>query len=258
MKTPITYYGGKQTLLPHILPRIPVHDLYTEAFAGGLAVFFAKPPSKVEVVNDTNAELINFYRVLKTRYNELKLRVDATLHSRLTHEYATFVYNHAEIFNEIERAWAVWCLTKQSFASRLDAVWGYDFKKGTKPIAISNAKGNFTNELSARLEFVQIECDDALNVLKRYDSPDTFHFIDSPYIGSDMGHYAGYTEHDFESLLELCSQLEGKFMLTMFPHSILASHIAKNNWNVYEIERTISAAKTKRRKQTELIVTNYK
>ena len=54
MKTPITYYGGKQTMLKYILPLIPTHSLYTEAFCGGAAVFFAKPPSDGEVINDLN------------------------------------------------------------------------------------------------------------------------------------------------------------------------------------------------------------
>ena len=45
MKTPISYYGGKQTLLKHILPLIPKHKLYTEAFCGGAAVLFAKRPA---------------------------------------------------------------------------------------------------------------------------------------------------------------------------------------------------------------------
>ena len=35
MRTPITYYGGKQTMLKHILPLIPSHTLYTEPFWGG-------------------------------------------------------------------------------------------------------------------------------------------------------------------------------------------------------------------------------
>ena len=52
MKTPISYYGGKQTLLKHILPLIPEHALYTEAFCGGCAVLFAKEPAKCEVIND--------------------------------------------------------------------------------------------------------------------------------------------------------------------------------------------------------------
>ena len=45
MKTPISYYGGKQSMLKHILPLIPPHQLYTEAFCGGAAVLFAKRPA---------------------------------------------------------------------------------------------------------------------------------------------------------------------------------------------------------------------
>ena len=62
MKTPISYYGGKQTLAKTILALIPEHRLYCEPFAGGAAVFFAKTPSKVEIINDTNGELINFIK----------------------------------------------------------------------------------------------------------------------------------------------------------------------------------------------------
>jgi DNA adenine methylase len=75
IRTPISYYGGKQKLVSHILPRIATHNFYVEPFVGGAAVFFAKPPSAVECINDTNAELINFYRVLKNRYHELSALV---------------------------------------------------------------------------------------------------------------------------------------------------------------------------------------
>ena len=61
LKTPITYYGGKQSMINEILGRIPEHRLYVEPFFGGGAVFFAKPPSKVEIINDVNSEVINFY-----------------------------------------------------------------------------------------------------------------------------------------------------------------------------------------------------
>ena len=68
LKTPISYYGGKQNMLKEILPRIPEHTIYTEAFFGGGAVFFAKPPVKSETINDTNNMVVNFYDVLKLDY----------------------------------------------------------------------------------------------------------------------------------------------------------------------------------------------
>ena len=56
MKTPITYYGGKQTMLKHILPLIPKHKVYTETFLGGGAVLWAKDPAPLEIVNDYREE----------------------------------------------------------------------------------------------------------------------------------------------------------------------------------------------------------
>jgi len=257
MKTPITYYGGKQTLLKHILPLFPAHNCYTEAFAGGAAAFFAKEPAEVEVINDTNGNLVNFYLVLKNDFKALKLGIDTILHSREQHEFAGFVYDNPKFFGTGERAWAVWALSKMGFASKLDGTWGYDKAKNSMPKKITNAKECFSIALSKRLEQTQIECTDGLRIIASRDGVDTFHFIDPPYVGTDCGHYAGYTIQDFEELLKLCSVLKGKFMLTMFPDKLLSEYIVNNGWNVVEVSRMISASRTNRRKQTELIVMNY-
>ncbi|MDR2951683.1 MAG: DNA adenine methylase, partial [Treponema sp.] len=42
MKTPLSYYGGKQQLAKTILGLIPPHRVYCEPFLGGAAIFFAK------------------------------------------------------------------------------------------------------------------------------------------------------------------------------------------------------------------------
>ena len=93
LRTPISYYGGKQKLVPTILRFIPSHHLYGEPFVGGAAVFFSKDPSEIEVINDTNTELINFYRVCKNRFHELNSLVRVTLHSRQLHDDAWVIYN---------------------------------------------------------------------------------------------------------------------------------------------------------------------
>jgi DNA adenine methylase len=77
-------------------------------------------------------------------------------------------------------------------------------------------------------------------------------------VGTNCGHYSGlYNLNDFQDLLELLVLIKGKFMLTMFPHPMLDEFINKNGWKVHQVERTISASKTTRRKQIELIVCNY-
>ena len=83
MRTPITYYGGKQQLVSTILPMIPTHRVYCEPYFGGGAIFFAKGKSFCEVVNDINDRLITFYEVCQDEkmFVELMERVQQTLHS---------------------------------------------------------------------------------------------------------------------------------------------------------------------------------
>jgi DNA adenine methylase len=245
MKTPISYYGGKQTLLRHILPLVPNHNCYTEAFAGGAALYFAKVPATVEVINDINQNLINFYRVLKGNFPALKAEIDKTLHSREAHLKASIIYNYPQLFESVERAWAVWVLSRQGFASKLDGSWGYDKQKNSVAKKIQNSKDEFTDAFQKRIEHTQIECTDALRIISSRDTSDTFHFVDPPYVGTDCGHYKdAFSEGNFRELLELLTTLTGKFMLTMFPNPVLTEFIEKHNWKVMEVERTISAIRS--------------
>ncbi len=257
MKTPISYYGGKQTMLKHILSLIPDHKLYTEAFCGGAAVLFAKKPCAAEIINDLNMSLTVFYWICQVNYPELKQEIDKTLHCRDIHAHAAHILNYPDYFNQAQRAWAVWALCKMSFASMLDGTFGYDFEGGM-PKKLSNAKDEFTEQLSRRLEKVTIENRDALDVISCYDCSDAFHFIDPPYINSDCAHYEGvFNEYCMEQLLQLLEQIKGKFMLTMFPYRPIENYAEKNGWVIHRIERTISASKISRRKQEEWMVCNF-
>ena len=152
---------------------------------------------------------------------------------------------------------AVWALCKMSFASMMDGSFGYDFGGGI-PKKLRNAKDDFTEHLCSRLEHVTIENRDALEVIMTYDGPDTFHFVDPPYVNSDCGHYEGcFNEQNMEDLLKLLETVRGKFMLTMFPLPLIERYALKNGWIIHRIERTISASKTNRRKQEEWMVCNY-
>lgn len=81
MTTPITYYGGKQRLAKIIISMIPPHRLYCEPFFGGGAVFFAKGPSCVEVINDHDNKLMTFYHQVKENFFLLQKMVQESLHS---------------------------------------------------------------------------------------------------------------------------------------------------------------------------------
>jgi DNA adenine methylase len=259
MKTPITYYGGKQGMLKHIRPLIPVHELYCEPFAGGAAVFFDKEPEKVNVINDLNGELINFYKTVVSNLEELRVEVSSSLHCRNQHQHAWYIYNNPDYFTNVQRAWAVFILSKLGFAGQLSSSFGFDKSEGRHPRKIRFAKEIFTDDLKSLLERTTIECDDAFVVIKRYDCEQVFHFIDPPYVGSHMGHYSGmFNEQSLVDLLELCSQLKGKFMLTMYPNQTIEDYIGRNGWTLHRIDRQVTACKKDyRRRQEEWLVCNY-
>jgi site-specific DNA-adenine methylase len=71
MAGPLSYIGGKNRLAKRVIEIFPKHTTYVEAFAGGAQVFFHKDPSKVEVLNDLDGEIVNFYRVCQQHHEEL-------------------------------------------------------------------------------------------------------------------------------------------------------------------------------------------
>jgi DNA adenine methylase len=258
-RTPLTYYGGKQKLLPFILPRIPEHNSYVEPFVGGGAVFWAKQPADIEVLNDTNRELMNFYRVVQQDYVSLEKEIRITLHSRDQHRKAWVINQNPDMFSEVKRAWAVWVLSSQSFSSILDGSWGYDKTRNQTTKKIQAHKDRFTEDLAARLQNVQLECTDALYIIGSRDTENAFFYCDPPYFNSDCGHYDGYTEQDFESLLSTLSSIKGKFLLSSYPSPLLLQHAKANNWSLFSVDQRVSvnAKSGYLKRKVEVLTANY-
>lgn len=261
MKTPLTYYGGKQKLVTTILPVIPEHTLYNEPFAGGAAIFFAKPPSEVEVLNDANKELITFYKVVQNDFINLEKEVRITLHSRTVHQDARVVVSYPHLFSDLKVAWAIYVLSSQSFASKLDGSWGYDKTRNTMSKKVANKREAFTEEFAIRLQNVQLESADAIYIIQSRDHAQAFHYCDPPYFNSDCGHYKGYTEQDMERLLQVLVKVKGRFLLSSYPSDLLARYVKKYGWHQKRITQLTSVA-TKRgagvqKEKVEVLTANY-
>jgi DNA adenine methylase len=259
-KTPLTYYGGKQKLVSTILPLMPEHNLYCEPFIGGGAIFWSKPKSNVEVINDTNKELINFYKVIQNDFVSLEREVRITLHSRHLYDDAMHVYARPQMFNDIKRAWAVWVLAAMGFSSMIGGSFGYDIKKPTTSKKINNKRNAFTEDFAIRIQEVQIECTDALRIIRSRDSKDALFYCDPPYFNSNMGHYDGYTKEDFKMLLDTLIAIDGKFILSSYPSDILAEYTNAAGWFQMEIKSGVSVNKGSGngKIKTEVITTNFK
>lgn len=275
MKPPISYYGGKQRMASKIIAMIPEHKIYTESFLGGGAVFWNKEPSAHEVINDKDDNIINFYRVLQVNFDDLFREVSSTLHSRTQHLDAKYILkNEPEKLSRsyiyrltdssykpdlsVRRAWAFWVQSNMSFSSGLFKGFAYDRSDDAKTSRmIFNKREAFQLHYKERLKNVCIECNDALKVIESRDTPVTFHYCDPPYFNSDMGHYAGYTESDFEQLLQTLSGIKGKFLLSSYPSDILEKYVKKFGWNQKSFDSKIAVTHKTNRRKTEVLTYNY-
>lgn len=84
----LRWAGGKNAMAPRLASLLPpTWGTYFEPMAGGAALFFFILPSKA-ILSDVNAELINFYRVLKVSFPELRRRLNKLAASQ--HAYYAF------------------------------------------------------------------------------------------------------------------------------------------------------------------------
>jgi len=262
MKTPLTYYGGKQRMLKFILPLIPEHDSYCEPFIGGGAVFWAKKEARVETINDAKKDIVTFYEVLKGGHNKMFYRyIDQSLMSRYQHNKAYRIYHRIKKRpSRAEIAWAVWYLGNLSFNGDFDGRIKFSRNPERSYRFLTNGKDRILDpKMIKRLEKTQIDCRDALDVIPLMDSVETFMYVDPPYVKSDQGHYGGYTKKDFTNLLDELALFKGKFLLSSYPSKLLDEYVEKYGWNTMKIKMSSSAAVLHghRSAKTEVLTYNY-
>jgi DNA adenine methylase len=239
MKPVISYYGGKQKMASKIVPLIPRHTVYVEPFCGGAAIFFAKPWPKVtnthhyrEVINDHDKRLINFYQQLRDNGQALVDALQLTLYSE--HEYQIAKELNCE--NKLEAARRYYVNVQQSFAHTLGGGW-------RRAVYSSNEAATWANKIAQlpdyldRMVSVHIACDDALKIIKQWDSPQTFFYCDPPYPGTDCGSYKGYTLEHFQALVNTLDACQGSFILSNYNQPIEMP----KDWERYEFEAYASS-----------------
>lgn len=262
MKTPISYYGGKQKMVGEILPLIPAHTHYIEPFTGGGAVFWAKEPSIHETLNDLDSRVVNFYRVTKTHFAQLQALVQATCHSEAEYFRAKQALANPAT-KPLKRAWAFWVQANMSFGNKLGGGFAhsatFNTGKADEPRKSTLKRETFSDVYAKRIERVELFCRDAVALIELKDCPTAFFYLDPPYLSSHCGHYQGYTIAEFKRLLEACAKMKGKFLLSSYPEPELLAARAAYGWRMKDIEGivAVSGKRLGQKKKTECLTYNY-
>jgi DNA adenine methylase len=205
--------GSKRRLADQILRRFPPHTTYVEAFAGSAAVLFARPePAKVEVLNDVDGEITNFFRVCKHHLVELCQQFRWAITSRKMFEWTK--ETPPEVLTDIQRAARFFYLQRLCFGGKPNGrTFGYGVET-RHTLNLARLEEHFSG-LHERLAGVVIESLSWRECLARYDREGTLFYLDPPYLGT--AGYGGETwelEH-YEAIAIAIASLKGKALVSI-------------------------------------------
>lgn len=251
MKTPLTYYGGKQTKAGFICSLFDAHKYYVEPFFGGGAVFWHKRLSEYSIVNDTNKGVYSFWKFLQEKPQELKKQIlkYALMHEEIFRE-ADAEYRKGEV--SIENAVATFFLTRCGMGSGIQTFVLRSNSNAQRMEAIAHE----IEEYAKKIQRAHILCRDAISVINLHKKrKDALFFLDPPYVDCLMGHYDGYTDEEFEKLLSVCEEIAGQFVLTVGDTKMCDKYVKKNKW--FKVKQdTVAKTSINQKQFVETIITN--
>jgi len=210
----VPWLGGKRRLADRIFPFFPAHTCYVEPFAGGAALFFAKAPSEVEVINDVNGDLVNLYRVVQHHLEEFVRQFKWALSSRQVFEWLKLT--RPETLTDIQRAARFYYLQQSAFGARVEGqTYGTatTAPPGLNLLRIEEALSG----AHLRLHNVYVENLRWQDCIAKYDRPHTLFFADPPYWETE-GYGVEFAWSEYEQLAATLGKLQGKAILTLNDH----------------------------------------
>ncbi len=250
---PFGWVGGKRRLRDEIISIMPPHSVYVEVFGGSLNVLWAKPKIQHEIVNDINGDLINLFKVIRTRPTSLSIYLKKMLISR---EIFEDIRDKKMIpKNDIERGAFYYYLLSNSFGSMMSH---FAMQKGTRrPKDIYKSFETW----SKRLKFTSIESMNFERLIKSYDKEEVLFYCDPPYFGTEdyYDNIGVFGKNEHELLYKTLKDIKGKFLLSYNDCEYIRELYKDFNIiNSKEIDYTLGRnVHGKSKKVSEIYITNY-
>ena len=181
MKPVLKYPGAKWNIAEWIISFFPEHRTYLEPFFGSGAVFFNKPPSRVETINDINGDVVNLFKVIREQPEALAKMMEFTPWARS--EYYSAL---EKSMDPLERARRLLVRSWQAFASDASKKTGWRHEKqgkqGRNAVKIWEDLSPRITATAKRLKYAQIEQKDAVSLIESYNFESVLIYADPPYL----------------------------------------------------------------------------
>lgn len=259
------WYGGKFSHLDWLLPLLPKCHHYCEPFAGSGAVLLNRETSPVETYNDIDGDVVNFFRVLRDRHEELIRAIALTPFSR--EEYHHAIYGPTAGISEIERARRFYIKARQTRTglAQTASLGRWANCKNTSRSGMSGVVSRWLggvdalDEIAQRLIRVQIENRPAVDVIRLYDSPKSLFYCDPPYLHATRGDAKAYgfemDEGQHREFAEGVNECKGMVAVSGYDHPLMEEIFPLGRWfKTLGADKTIHSTKGTRQ---EVLWTNY-
>ena len=216
------WYGGKFSHLDFLLPNLP-NDArhFCDVFGGSAAVLINREPAPVETYNDLDSELVNFFATLRHAElgEQLMREIALTPFSR---EELTLACTYEEGLEPVERARRFYVRARQTRTGLAQTSstgrWAHCIL--TSRSGMAGAVSRWIGAIEGlppiidRLMRIQIDNAPALEVIERYDTPETLFYLDPPYVHdarSDKHAYLGeMSDLDHRELASALHNINGR------------------------------------------------
>lgn len=261
LRSPIRYPGSKFQALRIIYNYIKDIDCdeYWEPFLGGGAFFFAKPIVSLNVLNDIDEDLINFYRIIQNQISRKKL-IESVSSFKPTKDnfYSLKSKTYRDDFN---KACQYFIINRTCYSGIMkNANWGYDDKRSLQPYKW----GERLEKCGTKLQKANLKNLDFRRFFEesKKDNKSVFSFIDPPYYHADQkrAYIRFFTKRDHEDLSEILKNLGKniKFLLTYdncqeVKELYKWANIHEESWRYH----TANSLKASRKLGKELLITNF-
>jgi DNA adenine methylase len=233
-RAPFGWYGSKARLAPLIagLAAAIPHRAYIEPYAGSAAVLFRKPRSPVEVINDLDGGVVNFFRVLRDHGPDLARACQLTPYAREEYDRAAGPDDGASDLERARRFWVRCCQSVNHAGHGHRAGWSVSAAPSSNEARSAAALAAQLGQIAARLSGVHVENADALDVIARLARPDALIYADPPYLAatrtgrtrSRQGDYRHeYGENDHRALAAALRDSPAAVLLSGYDHPLYDS-----------------------------------
>jgi DNA adenine methylase len=248
----IPWLGGKRRLADKLIPLFPAHECYVEVFCGGAALYFLRPPARVEVLNDINGELINLYRVVQHHLEEFVRQFKWAISSRQVFKWLQDT--KPEPLTDIQRAARFYYLQQHAFGGKVD---GQNFGTATTAPTINLCR--IEENLSAahlRLSGTTVENLPWPECVQRYDRIHTFFYCDPPYWQVE-GYGVPFGFEQYEQMAATMRSCAGKVMVSINDHPDIRKAFDGLIMHDLGIKYSVANTHGQPTESRELVITNY-